>query len=74
MNTINSLNNLKSDCITACGSKLTVPFFYNLKNARNQSTGFSFSEREISSVYGSAKIGFMDAAYLTATVGNDEGV
>ena len=74
MNTINPLNNLKSDCITACGSKLTVPFFYNLKNARNQSTGFSFSERVICSVYGSAEIGFMYAAYLTATLGNDAGI
>jgi TonB-linked SusC/RagA family outer membrane protein len=64
-------NYIESESVTASGSQFIVPFLYNVKNTQNQSNGFGYSERQINSIYASAEIGFMDAAYLTVTARND---
>ena len=64
-------NNITAENVSASGSNFIVPFLYNVKNTENQGNGYSFSEREISSVYGSAEIGYKDAVYLSLTARND---
>ena len=53
------------------GNQFIIPGLADVKNTVAQSTGYNFSEREISSVFGSAEFGYKDAAYLTITARND---
>ena len=64
-------NYVNSESVNVSGGNFIVPFLYNVKNTQNQGGGFGFSERQINSVYGSAEVSFMDAAYLTFTARND---
>lgn len=64
-------NYLSAESVTASGQNFIVPFLYTVKNTQNQSTGYTFNERQISSAYGSAEIGFKDAMFLTVTARND---
>ena len=59
------------EIISANGGDFIVPFLVNVKNTKNQSTGYNFSEKQIESVYGSAEFGFQDWAFLTVTARND---
>jgi len=59
------------EVVSAGGGDFIVPFLINVKNTKNQSTGFNTSEKQISSIYGSAEFGFQDWAYLTLTARND---
>ena len=64
-------NYVNSESVNVSGGNFIVPFLYNVKNTQNQGGGYGFSERQINSVYGSAEVSFMDAAYLTLTARND---
>jgi TonB-linked SusC/RagA family outer membrane protein len=64
-------NYVNSESVNVSGGNFIVPFLYNVKNTQNQGGGYGFSERQINSVYGSAEVSFMDAAYLTFTARND---
>ena len=64
-------NYVSSESVSASGGNFIVPFLYNVKNTQNQNANYGFSERQINSVYGSAEVSFMDAAYLTFTARND---
>ncbi|MGC6421931.1 MAG: SusC/RagA family TonB-linked outer membrane protein [Flavobacteriaceae bacterium] len=64
-------NNITFEQVSASGSNFIVPFLYNVKNTQNQGNGYSYSEREIAGVYGSAEIGFKDALFLSLTARND---
>ena len=44
--------------VSATGSDFIVPFLLNVKNTKNQATGYSFWEKQIDSAYGSAEFGF----------------
>ncbi|MDA9323878.1 SusC/RagA family TonB-linked outer membrane protein, partial [Flavobacteriaceae bacterium] len=59
------------EIVSANGGDFIVPFLVNVKNTKNQSTGYNFSEKQIESVYGSAEFGFQDWAFLTVTARND---
>ena len=64
-------NNQKYEAYSVSGSDFIVPFLLNVKNTKNQGSGYSFWEKQINSAYGSAELGFMDYAYLTVTARND---
>ena len=59
------------EMVSASGGDFIVPFLVNVKNTKNQSTGYNFWEKQIESVYGSAEFGFQDWAFLTVTARND---
>ncbi|MDB9902030.1 SusC/RagA family TonB-linked outer membrane protein [Flavobacteriaceae bacterium] len=59
------------EMVSASGSDFIVPFLVNVKNTKNQSTGYNFWEKKIESLYGSAEFGFQDWAFLTVTARND---
>ncbi|MDA8733715.1 SusC/RagA family TonB-linked outer membrane protein [Flavobacteriaceae bacterium] len=59
------------EMVSASGGDFIVPFLVNVKNTKNQSTGYNFWEKKIESLYGSAEFGFQDWAFLTVTARND---
>ncbi|MDB0022766.1 SusC/RagA family TonB-linked outer membrane protein [Flavobacteriaceae bacterium] len=59
------------EMVSVSGGDFIVPFLVNVKNTKNQSTGYNFWEKQIESVYGSAEFGFQDWAFLTVTARND---
>jgi TonB-linked SusC/RagA family outer membrane protein len=59
------------EMISGTGNDFIVPFLVNVKNTKNQSTGYNFTEKQIDSFYGSAEFGFQDWVYLTLTARND---
>ncbi|MDA8587350.1 SusC/RagA family TonB-linked outer membrane protein, partial [Flavobacteriaceae bacterium] len=59
------------EMVSASGSDFIVPFLVNVKNTKNQSTGYNFWEKKIESLYGSAEFGFQDWAFFTVTARND---
>ena len=59
------------EMVSASGGDFIVPFLVNVKNTKNQSTGYNFWEKQIESVYGSAEFGYQDWAFLTVTARND---
>jgi TonB-linked SusC/RagA family outer membrane protein len=64
-------NSQEYEGFSVSGSDFIVPFLINVKNTKNQGSGYSFWETKINSAYGSAEIGFMDYTYLTVTARND---
>ena len=64
-------NYVSAESVSVSGGNFIVPFLYNVKNTQNQGGNYGFNERQINSVYGSAEVSFMDAAYLTFTARND---
>ena len=68
----NSITDLQqSESVSANGSDFIVPGLINVKNTAAQSNGYGFSEKKITSAFGSAELGFKDFAYLTVTARND---
>ena len=59
------------EMVSVSGGDFIVPFLINVKNTKNQSTGYNSWEKQIESVYGSAEFGFQDWAFLTVTARND---
>jgi TonB-linked SusC/RagA family outer membrane protein len=64
-------NYTKFEQTSGNGNDFIIPGLSDIKNTVGQSVGYNFSEREISSVFGSAEFGYKDAAYLTITARND---
>jgi TonB-linked SusC/RagA family outer membrane protein len=64
-------NYQQSESVSANGSDFIVPGLINVKNTAAQSNGYGFSEKKITSAFGSAELGFKDFAYLTLTARND---
>ena len=48
-------NNQKYEAYSVSGSDFIVPFLLNVKNTKNQGSGYSFWEKQINSAYGSAR-------------------
>ena len=64
-------NYQQSESVSANGSNFIVPGLINVKNTAAQSNGYGFSEKKITSAFGSAELGFKDYAFLTVTARND---
>ena len=64
-------NYQQSESVSANGSNFIVPGLIDVKNTAAQSNGYGFSEKKITSAFGSAELGFKDYAYLTVTARND---
>ena len=64
-------NYQQSESVSANGSDFIVPGLINVKNTAAQSNNYGFSEKKITSAFGSAELGFNDYAFLTVTARND---
>lgn len=53
------------------GSNFFVPGFYNVNNLQNKNTNYSYREKRINSVFGSAEFSYNKYLYLTVTARND---
>ncbi len=67
-----NLMNAKSNWMLAQAQGLVIPDFYSVANGANRETGYSITEKEIRSWYGTASLSYDNWAYLDITGRNDE--
>lgn len=62
-----SYRRTKSEQIVNHGETFSVPFVYNVLNAQVKTYGFSPSDQEVQSAYGTLEIAYKDYLYLTGS-------
>jgi outer membrane receptor protein involved in Fe transport len=66
-----SYRKTESEAITNSGSDFSVPFVYNILNAKNRSVAYDPSDLEVQSVYGTLEYALKNFLYLTGSVRSD---
>ncbi len=67
----NILYREREDLTLSGGGGFNVPELETVGNQLNPSIGYSFNEKQVNSLYGSAEFSFRDFAFLTVTARND---